>query len=78
MIAKHHVTNTLLVPTMIRLMKQVPNPRSRYELKVRSLISGGRPSALKSSSGPRTPSASGSTRSSARPSATWSSATTRR
>ena len=28
MIAKHHVTNTLLVPTMIRLMKQVPNPRS--------------------------------------------------
>ena len=41
MIAKHHVTNTLLVPTMIRLMKQVPNPRSRYELKVRSLISGG-------------------------------------
>ncbi len=41
MIAKHHVTNTLLVPTMIRLMKQVPNPRSRYDLKVRSLISGG-------------------------------------
>ena len=41
MIAKHDVTNTLLVPTMIRLMKQVPNPRSRYELKVRSLISGG-------------------------------------
>lgn len=41
MMAKHHVTNTLLVPTMIRLMKQVPNPRSRYELKVRSLISGG-------------------------------------
>ena len=41
MMAKHDVTNTLLVPTMIRLMKQVPNPRSRYELKVRSLISGG-------------------------------------
>ena len=41
MIAKHDVTNTLLVPTMIRLMKQVPHPRSRYELKVRSLISGG-------------------------------------
>ena len=41
MIAKHDVTNTLLVPTMIRLMKQVPNPRSRYDLKVRSLISGG-------------------------------------
>lgn len=41
MMAKHGVTNTLLVPTMIRLMKQVPDPRSRYELTVRSLISGG-------------------------------------
>ncbi len=41
MMAKHDVTNTLLVPTMIRLMKQVRDPRSGYELKVRSLISGG-------------------------------------
>jgi acetyl-CoA synthetase len=41
MMAKHHVTNVLLVPTMLRLMKQVPNPRSRYDLGLRSLISGG-------------------------------------
>ncbi len=41
MMAKHEVTNALLVPTMIRLMKQVPNPRGRYDLKLRSLISGG-------------------------------------
>jgi acetyl-CoA synthetase len=41
MMAKHEVTNALLVPTMIRLMKQVPNPRARYDLTLRSLISGG-------------------------------------
>lgn len=41
MMAKHHVTNALLVPTMIRLMKQVPDPRARYDLRLRSLISGG-------------------------------------
>ncbi len=41
MMAKHEVTNALLVPTMIRLMKQVPNPGARYDLKLRSLISGG-------------------------------------
>ena len=41
MMAKHEVTNALLVPTMIRLMKQVPDPLARYDLKLRSLISGG-------------------------------------
>ena len=41
MMAKHAVTTTLLVPTMIRLMKQVPDPLGRYELRLRSLISGG-------------------------------------
>ena len=41
MMAKHEVTNALLVPTMIRLMKQVPNPSARYDLKLRSLIAGG-------------------------------------
>jgi acetyl-CoA synthetase len=41
MMAKHQVTNTLLVPTMIRLMKQVPDPLGRFDLKLRSLISGG-------------------------------------
>jgi len=41
MMAKHEVTNALLVPTMIRFMKQVPNPSVRYDLRLRSLISGG-------------------------------------
>ena len=41
MMAKHEVTNALLVPTMIRLMKQVPDPLARYDLRLRSLISGG-------------------------------------
>lgn len=41
MMAKHHVTTVLLVPTMLRLMKQVPSPRTRYDLTLRSLISGG-------------------------------------
>jgi len=41
MMAKHGVRNTLLVPTMLRLMKQVPNPLERYDVKLRSLISGG-------------------------------------
>ncbi|OBK74823.1 AMP-binding protein [Mycobacterium sp. 1274761.0] len=40
MMAKHQVTNALLVPTMLRLMKQVPN-LWRFNLNLRSLISGG-------------------------------------
>jgi acetyl-CoA synthetase len=41
MMAKHQVTNVLLVPTMIRLMKRVKDPRAHYDLALRSLISGG-------------------------------------
>ena len=41
MMAKHRVTNALLVPTMIRLMKQVPDPLARFDLNLRSLVSGG-------------------------------------
>lgn len=41
MMAKHAVTNALLVPTMVRLMKEVRDPAARYELKLRALISGG-------------------------------------
>lgn len=41
MMAKHRVRNALLVPTMIRLMKQVPDPLARYNLELRSLVSGG-------------------------------------
>ena len=41
MMAKHRVRNTLLVPTMLRLMRQVPEPRARFDLALRTLISGG-------------------------------------
>src|SRR3990170_1422373 len=41
MMAKHGVRNTLLVPTMLRLMRQVPDPRARFDLRLRSLVSGG-------------------------------------
>jgi acetyl-CoA synthetase len=41
MMAKHGVRNTLLVPTMLRLMRAVPDPRARFDLRLRSLISGG-------------------------------------
>jgi acetyl-CoA synthetase len=41
MMAKHGVRNTLLVPTMLRLMKNVPDPLNRFDLKLRSLVSGG-------------------------------------
>ena len=41
MMAKHSVRNAFLVPTMIRLMKQVPDPVARFDLKLRTLISGG-------------------------------------
>ncbi|OBK76596.1 AMP-binding protein [Mycobacterium sp. 1164985.4] len=38
--AKHQLRNALLVPTTLRLMKQVPN-LGRFNLNLRSLISGG-------------------------------------
>ncbi len=41
MMAKHGVRNRLLVPTMLRLMRAVPDPRARFDLRLRSLISGG-------------------------------------
>jgi acetyl-CoA synthetase len=41
MIGKHQVRTALLVPTMLRLMRQVPNPVERYRIKLRAVISGG-------------------------------------
>jgi acetyl-CoA synthetase len=38
MMARHNVRNALLVPTMLRLMRQVPNPQPT---RLRSLFSGG-------------------------------------
>ncbi len=39
-LAEYGVTCTLLVPTMLKLMRQIPNPRERYALKVRVVKSG--------------------------------------
>lgn len=38
---QHKVTLALLTPTMLKLMRQVPDPLSRYELKLRAALSGG-------------------------------------
>lgn len=43
MIGRHHVRTTLLVPTMLRLMRQVRNPVERFGVKLRAIYSGGEP-----------------------------------
>lgn len=40
-LAEHEVTLALLTPTMLKLMRQVENPLSRYKLKLRAVLSGG-------------------------------------
>jgi acetyl-CoA synthetase len=42
-IGRHRVRTTLLVPTMLRLMRQVPNPVQRFGAKLRAIYSGGEP-----------------------------------
>ena len=41
MIGRHHVRTTLLVPTMLRLMRQVPDPVGQFGAKFRAIYSGG-------------------------------------
>jgi acetyl-CoA synthetase len=41
MIGRHHVRTTLLVPTMLRMMRQVPDPVERFGAKLRAIYSGG-------------------------------------
>jgi acetyl-CoA synthetase len=43
MIGRHQVRTTLLVPTMLRLMRQVPDPVRRFGTKLRAIYSGGEP-----------------------------------
>jgi acetyl-CoA synthetase len=43
MIGRHHVRTMLLVPTMLRLMRQVQNPMERFGAKLRVIYSGGEP-----------------------------------
>lgn len=38
---QHNVTLALLTPTMLKLMRQVPNALERYDLKLRAALSGG-------------------------------------
>ena len=40
-LAEHRVTLALLTPTMLKLMRQVPEPLSRYRLALRAVLSGG-------------------------------------
>ncbi len=40
-LSEHKVTLALLTPTMLKLMRQVPDPLSRYPLALRAVLSGG-------------------------------------
>lgn len=42
LLEKYGITNTFLVPTALKMMmKAVPNPRDRYQLKLRAIMSAG-------------------------------------
>jgi acetyl-CoA synthetase len=41
LIARHNVRNTFVPPTALRMLRQVPRPRERYTLGLRTLASGG-------------------------------------
>ncbi|MCX5873616.1 MAG: acyl-CoA synthetase [Deltaproteobacteria bacterium] len=41
LIAKHHIRNAFMPPTALKLMRQVPDPKSRYNFRMRSIGSGG-------------------------------------
>jgi acetyl-CoA synthetase len=43
MIGRHRVRTALLVPTMLRLMRQVPDPVGRFGARMRAIYSGGEP-----------------------------------
>ncbi len=40
---RHHVRNSFLVPTMLKMMRQVGDPRARYGVDLRSIFTGGEP-----------------------------------
>ncbi|MBI4590690.1 MAG: acyl-CoA synthetase [Candidatus Rokubacteria bacterium] len=41
LMAQHRVRNTFLVPTMLKMMRQVDEPRRRWNLCIRSIFTGG-------------------------------------
>ncbi len=40
---RHRVRNAFLVPTMLKMMRQVPDPRTRFGVRLRSIFTGGEP-----------------------------------
>src|SRR3989475_3254357 len=40
-LARHRVRNTFLVPTMLKMMRSIGNPRERWTLVLRSMFTGG-------------------------------------
>src|SRR5262249_56004126 len=42
-LARHRVRNTFLVPTMLKMMRSVADPRGRYRLELRSMFTPGQP-----------------------------------
>ncbi len=43
LMARHGVRNVFMPPTALRMLQAIPNPRARYDYKLRSLASGGEP-----------------------------------
>lgn len=41
LIAKYGIRNAFMPPTALKMMRQVPNPRSRYDYKIRTIGCGG-------------------------------------
>ena len=41
MMGRHRVRTALLTPTMLRVMRQIPDPVKRYSMDLRAIISGG-------------------------------------
>lgn len=41
LMARHHVKNAFIPPTALKLMREVKNPKDRYDLSLRSIGSGG-------------------------------------
>jgi acetyl-CoA synthetase len=41
LMARHHVRNAFLPPTALKMMRTIPDPRARWELRLRSIASGG-------------------------------------
>jgi acetyl-CoA synthetase len=41
MMAEHRVRNTFFPPTALKMMRQVPRPQDRYNIRLRSMFSGG-------------------------------------